>query len=181
MVDLQRLLFSAEFLTPADVVNKKAVDLLAETDTYLSLKQSYEELQGNDFKNMLSQFRDLSIEDHFIPWPMLPLADGYYANEYSVEKFSDLVKKTLDWYADNNFEVPQAVLVDLEPPTDPKEVEKAEKIRKGEITKEEKKKGGFDIMSVVGKIVDGIDENVEPERLEAAAHKFTEMQDMVHG
>ncbi|MBD3185606.1 hypothetical protein GF325_02160 [Candidatus Bathyarchaeota archaeon] len=178
MVKLERLLFSAEFLKPGEVLEKGAVELLNDTGTMLSLKQSFEELKGQEFKAMMDRFKDLGHDQGFIPWPMLPVKDGYYANELSVEKFTVLVKDTLDWYCDNDFEVPLAVLVDLEPPADPKEVEKAEKIRKGLIKKEKKK--GFDIMSIVGKIIDGIDENVNQERFEKASRKFTEMQDMMH-
>ena len=97
MTKIDRLLFSCEFLTPKDIVEKKAVELLRDTNTGFSLKQSYQELEGNDFKVMLGKFKEYSIEQNFIPWPMLPVEDGYYANEISVDKFSDLVKKTLDW------------------------------------------------------------------------------------
>ncbi|MHA1682394.1 MAG: hypothetical protein ACTSUE_15765 [Promethearchaeota archaeon] len=178
MTKLDKLLFSAEFLTPRDVLDKKAVELLAETNTMLSLKQSFEDLTGTDFKAMLLRFKDLGIEKSFIPWPMLSLKDGYYANEISVDKFSGLVKDTLDWYVDNNFEMPEGVLVDLEPPTDPKEVAKAEKIRKGELDGAKKK--GLDIMSFVGKIIDGIDENMDEARFDEASRKFSAMQDMMH-
>ncbi|MHA1791614.1 MAG: hypothetical protein ACTSVI_03150 [Promethearchaeota archaeon] len=179
MAKLNRLIFSAEFLTPEEIINKNAIDLLADTSTMLSLKQSFQELSSPQFKAMLQGFKDKGIESSFIPWPLLPIEDGYYANEISVDKFSDLVKKTLDWYCDNNFEMPLGILVDLEPPTDPNEVKKAEMVRKG-IKKEEKKKGGIDIMSFVGKIIDAMDENVNPERFQEAARKFGEMQDMVH-
>ncbi|MHA1699663.1 MAG: hypothetical protein ACTSWN_12535 [Promethearchaeota archaeon] len=179
MVGLSRLVFSCEFLKPKDIIEQNAVELLAETNAHLALKQSFEELQDDAFKLMLSKFKDLGISKNFIPWPMLPVEDGYYANEISVDKFSSLVKKTLDWYCDNNFEIPDGILVDLEPPTDPEAVKKAEQVRL-EGKKEEKKSGGLDVMAFVGKIIDNIDENMNEKRFNEAAHKFSEMQDMVH-
>jgi len=77
---IERLLFSAEFLSPRDVVEKKAVDLLASTNSMLSLRVLYKDLQGDDFKAMMSTFRDHGIERNFIPWPMLDVDAGYYAN-----------------------------------------------------------------------------------------------------
>ncbi|MFX0098388.1 MAG: hypothetical protein ACFFCS_02330 [Candidatus Hodarchaeota archaeon] len=179
----ERLLFSAEFLTPGEIVKENAVELLANTGTMLSLRNLFADLEGNEYKLMLARFKDQGIEQNFIPWPMLDVVDGYYANEMTVEKFSTLIKKTLDWYCDNNFEIPLGVLVDLEPSVDPRKASVAEKVRKGELKVEDvkkKEKKGFDMMSFAGQIIDGIDENVNPERFETAARKFGEMQDMMH-
>jgi hypothetical protein len=89
-----------------------------------------------------------------------------------------MMKKTLDWYCDNNFEAPLGVVIDLEPSTDPEEVKKAEAFRK-EGKKPEKK--GLDIMSTVGKIIDQIDGSMDPAVFESGSREFTAMQDMMHG
>lgn len=180
MTTLDKLLFSCEFLTPADMVRRKAVDVIADTGTMVCLRTLYKDLEDPSFTAMLDAFKDRGIGQSFLPWPMLDVKDGYYANEITVDKFAALVKRVLDWYCDHGYEIPQGIIVDLEPCTDPEEARKAEQVRL-EGKKEEPKKKDFDIMSFVGKLVDGIDENVNPERFEAAAVKFGEMQDMMHG
>ena len=197
MTTLNRLLFSCEFLSPKTLLEKKAPELLAETDTYLALKIDYDDLVSEDYKLLLEKFIALEIADHLIPWPMLPVEDGYYANELTVDKFYKLIESILDWYKENNYPYPLGIIVDLEPSTDPEAVKKAAEVRKLGLTKTkeelekerqkaqskqeaEKDKGGPDVMSIVGKIIDGIDENVDPERFAKAATRFSEMQEMMH-
>jgi hypothetical protein len=136
-------------------------------------------LKGDsDFKAMLGAFKDLCIEKQFIPWPMLEVEDGYYANVKTASKFSKMMRGLLDWYSTNNFESPLGVVIDLEPSTDPEEAKKAEAFRL-EGKKPEKK--GMDLMATVGKIIDQIDESMDPAVFEAGSREFTTMQDMMHG
>ena len=164
---------------------------MAETDTYLALKVSYEDLETPAYKALVEKFIERGIPNHLIPWPMLPVDDGYYANELTVNKFYDLVQKCLEWYKTNKYPYPLGIIIDLEPSTDPKEVKKAEEIRRHGLTKTAKdveaskdappkNQGGPDVLSIVGKIIDGIDENVNPDRFAAAAKRFSEMQAMMH-
>ncbi len=174
---LRRLLFSCEFLTPKELVEKKGVELMADTGAYFSSRTLYKDLESPHFKEMLKKFKDLGIEKHFIPWPMLNVEDGYYANTKTVDKFSMLVKKTLDWYCDHGIEVPDGMLIDLEPSTDPEAAKKAEQYR---LEGKPPEKKGFDAMAVVGKIIDQIDE-IDENLFEESSRKFSEMQDMMHG
>ncbi len=177
----ERMVFSCEFLTPKDILEKGVPQLLADTGVGLALRTMPKDLDGDsDFKAMLSVFKDLGIQQQFIPWPMLEVADGYYANVKTAAKFSAMMKKTLDWYCDNDFEAPLGVVIDLEPSTDPEEAKRAEAFRK-EGKKPEEKKKGLDIMSTVGKIIDKIDDSMDPAVFESGSREFTAMQDMMHG
>jgi len=86
----------------------------------------------------------------------------------------------LDWYGNNHFETPEAVLVDLEPSVDPAKARVAEQIRRGEIRPAHAPKQKQDIMSIVGGIIDAVDENVDQDRFDAASREFASMQDMMH-
>ena len=178
MAKLERLIFSCEFLTATDLLEKGAVELLADTGAALALRTMPKDLESDEFMTLLASFKDHGIEQSFVPWPMLDIDDGYYANTKTASKFSAMMKKTLDWYNDNNFEIPQGVIIDLEPSTDPAEAKKAEQFRL-EGKKPEKEK--FDIMKVAGKIIDQIDESLDSEAFDAAGREFTAMQDMMHG
>lgn len=193
MSQLKRLLFSCEFLSPQTLLDKKAPELLAETDCYLALKVDYQDITSSSYEALVKRFIELKIPDHLLPWPMLPVADGYYANELTADKFSDLVQSVLEWYKTHNYPYPLGVIIDLEPSTDPESVKKAEEVRRMGLTKtatdlqkqkeqekEPAKKQGLDIMSTAGKIIDMIDENVNPERFANAATRFSEMQKMMH-
>ncbi|NMC06408.1 MAG: hypothetical protein GYA24_14420 [Candidatus Lokiarchaeota archaeon] len=177
--EIERLIFSCEFLTPKEILEKNVPKLLAETGVALCMRTMPRDLENSgDFKAMLSEFKNLGIEQQFIPWPMLEVEDGYYANVKTAAKFSTMMKRTLDWYCDNKFEIPLGVVIDLEPSTDPDEAKKAEAFRK-EGKKPEKK--GMDIMSTVGKIIDQIDGSMDPGVFESGSREFTAMQDMMHG
>ncbi|MEX2681266.1 MAG: hypothetical protein Q6373_006675 [Candidatus Sigynarchaeota archaeon] len=175
----ERIIFSCEFLTPKDIIEKKVPQLLADTGVGLALRTMPKDLsKDSDFNAMLTAFKDLGIQQQFIPWPMLDVEDGYYANVNTAKKFSVMMKKTLEWFCDNNFETPLGAIVDLEPSTDLDEVKKAEAFRK-EGKKPEKKSGN--IMSTVGKIIDQIDGSLDPALFEAGTREFTAMVDMMHG
>lgn len=178
MAKIERLIFSCEFLTANDLIEKGAVELLADTGSALALRTMPEDLENDDFKALLASFKDHGIEQNFVPWPLLDIDDGYYANSKTAAKFSWMMKRTLDWYANNNFEISQGVIIDLEPSTDPKEAQKAEQVRL-EGKKPEKEK--FDVMKFVGKLIDQIDESLDADPFEAATREFTAMQDMMHG
>lgn len=196
MSNLKQLLFSCEFMSPKMLLERKAVELLAETDTYLALKIDYNDLISGDYKKLLEKFIELGIANHLLPWPMLPVEDGYYANVETVDKFYELIKSVLEWYKSNNYPYPIGFVIDLEPSTDPEQVKKAEEVRRLGLTKtkedlekmkqekqketEKEPKPGTDVFSTVGKIVDMIDENIDHERFAKAAAKFKEMQDMMH-
>ncbi len=158
MATLKRLLFSCEFLSPKTLLEKKAVDILAETDTYLALKIDYKDLISEDYKKLLERFIELGIPDHLLPWPMLPVEDGYYANALTVDKFYELIpmlpvedgyyanaltvdkfyeliKSICEWYKANNYPYPLGMIIDLEPSTNPEEVKKAEEVRRLGLTK----------------------------------------------
>lgn len=192
MSTLKRLLFSCEFRSPKILLEKKAVELLAETDTYLALKIDYKDLISEDYKKLLERFIELGIPNHLLPWPMLPVEDGYYANALTVDKFYELIKSICEWYKSNNYPYPLGMIIDLEPSTNPEEVKKAEEVRRLGLTKtkddlakmkqdkKEEPKPALDIASQVGKFIDMIDENMNEERFARAAKRFREMQDMMH-
>jgi hypothetical protein len=192
MSELKRLLFSCEFFTAQQLLDRKVPELLAETDTYLALKVDDSDLQGTAYELLVQRCITLGIGDHLLPWPMLPVDDGYYANELTADKFAALVQRFLDWYKQHQFPYPLGVIIDLEPSTDPAEVKKAEAIRKQGLTKtakdvqhpqenkDKKENKGPDIMAIAGKFIDMIDENINPERFAKAATRFKQMQDMMH-
>jgi hypothetical protein len=193
MSELKRLIFSCEFLSPQTLLDKKAPELLAETDCYLALKVDFKDITSPSYEVLVKRFIELKIADHLLPWPMLPVEDGYYANELTADKFSDLVQSVLEWYKTHNFPYPLGIIIDLEPSTDPEAVKKAEEVRRLGLTKTAKdleklpvsekepaKKQGLDIMSTAGKIIDMIDENVNPDRFAKGASRFAKMQEMMH-
>jgi hypothetical protein len=193
MTELRRLLFSCEFLTAQNLLDRNVPELLAATDCYLALKSDWDDLNSPSYKQLVEKLITLKIADHLIPWPMLPVDDGYYANELTVEKFYSLVQKFLEWYKSNHYPYPMGVIIDLEPSTDPEEVRKAEAVRKQGVTKTAKdvakstpsanapkKSGTMDLVKTVGKYIDMIDENVNPDRFAKAATRFNEMQQMMH-
>ena len=44
------------------------------------------------FLEMMRTFRDYGVEDHFIPWPMVELENGYYPNTRTVDKFAPIMR-----------------------------------------------------------------------------------------
>lgn len=186
--------YSCEFLSPSQLLKKNVPKLMADHKFGVFLKV-YDEGLTDEYKQLLKTLEDFGVYDQFIPWPLLPVKDGYYANTFSAKKFSAQVKRLLDWTAANAPRQPKYVLVDLEPPTDPAEATKAEAIRKVQLEQGEdaaKKlkqqqaagapaKGGFDAMKFVGKLIDMIDENVDEPKFAAATATFDEMVDMMHG
>lgn len=186
-----RIIFPVEFLTPRQMIEKGAVEVLAKTNTYCALRILPEDLQGEDFRELMLKFREFGIEDHMIPWPLLDVEDGYYANEVTVEKFHDMVRDLLEWYKKHGFIMPQGVLVDLEPSTDPKKAKIAEEIRrqtdkvkskrkKKKIWKKLKEKTGLDKLESINGFIKTVKTNMNKERFEASFAKFTTMQDMMH-
>ncbi|WP_371802080.1 hypothetical protein [Candidatus Lokiarchaeum ossiferum] len=186
-----RIIFPVEFLTPHQMIEKGAIDVLAKTGTYCAMRILPKDLEGEDFLQMMEKFRDLGIEGHMIPWPLLDVEDGYYANEITVELFHALVQNLLEWYKDHGFAIPEGVLVDLEPPTDPKEAKIAEKIRKEtdkvkskrkkkKIWKKIKEKTGLDKLAGINGFIKTVKTNMNKERFEASFAKFTAMQEMMH-
>ena len=186
-----RITFPVEFLTPRDLLEKNAVEILAKTDTYCSLRILPADLKNRDFKLLLEKFRELNIEDHFIPWPLLDVEDGYYPNEISFDKFRELIINLLEWYKINGFKMPPGVLIDLEPPTDPKEAKKVEKMReqrlkaktkfgKKRIVKRQKKKGALGKLKTINNLVNTVKKNINPKRFEESIPKFIEIQKIMH-
>ncbi len=186
-----RIIFPVEFMSPREMIDSGAIEVLAKTNTYCALRILPKDLQDPNLKDMMMRFRDLGIEEHMIPWPLLSVEDGYYANEISVEKFSKLIKNLLEWYKINGFSIPQGVLIDLEPTTDPKEAKRATEIReksklvkskrkKKKIWKKIKEKSGIDKLESVNKIINTIKKNMNKDRFEASFAKFTQMQEMMH-
>ncbi|HMF31567.1 MAG TPA: hypothetical protein VKK79_09145 [Candidatus Lokiarchaeia archaeon] len=185
--------YSCEFLTPKDMLEKNVPQLMAERGFGVFLKV-FDDGLDDDYKALLQSLVDNSVYDHFFPWPLLKVEEGYYANVLSVDKFHAQMQRLLDWTASNGFDQPPAVLVDLEPPADPKEAQKAEAVRKVQLEqgidaanalKAEQvaanpKKSGFDIMSTVGKLIDMIDEHMDEERFNEATRKFDVMVDIMH-
>ncbi len=186
--------YSCEFLSPKQLLEKNVPKLMADHQFGLFLKV-FDDGLTEEYKQFLKVLEDHGVYDQFIPWPLLPVKDGYYANTFSANKFSAQVKRLLEWTAANAPRQPKYVLVDLEPPTDPAEATKAETIRKVQLEqgdaaakkmKEQQSadapaKGGFDIMKIVGKLIDMIDENVDEPKFTAATATFDEMVDMMHG
>ncbi|MHA1518553.1 MAG: hypothetical protein ACTSRK_00085 [Promethearchaeota archaeon] len=187
----ERITFPVEFLTPSDLIEKGAVEILAKTDTYCSLRILPADLENEDFKLLLEKFRELDIEDHFIPWPLLDVEDGYYPNEISVDKFKDLIINLLEWYKTNGFKMPTGVLIDLEPPTDPKEAKKATKLREQRMKtksklkqklmwKRQKRKGAIGKLQTIKNLINTVKTNINPKRFEESIPKFIEIQKIMH-
>nr|MDO8113467.1 hypothetical protein [Candidatus Sigynarchaeota archaeon] len=176
----ERMIISCEFLTPKQVLEKGVVKLMQDTGIGIALRALPRDLEkGSDYMTMLATFKDNGVDKQFVPWPLLDVEDGYYANVKTARKFSAMMKKALEWYCDNKFEMPPAVLVDLEPSTDPAEAKKAEQFRK-DGKKPEAKKGGMDIMKTVAAIIDRIDEGLDTATFDDGSREFTAMQDMMH-
>ncbi len=186
--------YSCEFLSPTQLLKKNVPKLMADHQFGLFLKV-FDDGLTEEYKHFLKVLDDHGVYDQFIPWPLLPVKQGYYANTFSANKFSAQVKRLLEWTAANAPRQPKFVLVDLEPPTDPAEATKAEAIRKVQLEqgdaaakkmKEQQSagapaKGGFDVMKIVGKLIDMIDENVDEGKFTEATGVFDEMVDMMHG
>nr|MDO8118940.1 hypothetical protein [Candidatus Sigynarchaeota archaeon] len=109
--------FSCEFLMVKDILDLKVAGLMKEYDFGLFLKM-YEKDFDASFAELMKKLETLEIEDHFYPWPVLPIEDGYYPNINTVDKFSKMVERMLDWYTANGFRLPAYVLVDIEPDVD---------------------------------------------------------------
>ncbi len=186
--------YSCEFLSPAQLLKKNVPKLMADHQFGLFLKV-FDDGLTDEYKHLLKVLEDYGVYDQFIPWPLLPVKQGYYANTLSAKKFSAQVKRLLEWTAANAPRQPKFVLVDLEPATDPAEATKAEAIRKVHLEqgdaaakkiKEQQSAGapaksGFDVMKIVGKLIDMIDENVDEGKFTEATGVFDEMVDMMHG
>ncbi len=106
--------YSCEFLSPRDILNEGVPALMEEFDFGLFLKLSPRNL-NEDLEALLKDLQDRGTYDHFYPWPLLSLADGYYPNEKTIGRFTKLVKTMMQWYADNNFPPPPQILLDIEP------------------------------------------------------------------
>lgn len=192
MVDkINRIIFPVEFLTPQQMIDKKAIEVLAKTDTYCAMRILPNDLHEEDFLNMMKKFRELGIEGHMIPWPLLSVEDGYYANEITVDLFHKLVQNLLEWYKEHGFAIPEGVLIDLEPPTDPKEAKIAEELRikrnmvkskrkRKRIWKKIKEKSGLEKLASFNKFINTVKTNMNKERFYQSFAKFTAMQDMMH-
>ena len=135
-----KIIFPCEFLTAKDLLAHQVPDLLAQTDTYVALKISGEDLHSekNDLKTLILQLREHGIEDHLVPWPLLTIDEGYYPNEQTIDKFHLLIHSLLEWYKANDFRIPEGILVDLEPSVDPKTAKKAIKVRQNRLNNQNK-------------------------------------------
>ena len=184
--------FSCEFLTVNDILELNVPDLMAEYNFGLFLKM-YEEDFDDTFSSLLSKLQELGIYEGFFPWPCLSVDDGYYANEFTYDKFEALVHRIMAWYASNGFPPPPYILVDLEPKmTDTENFKKTDALRAqgrlvlrstaglenpetpedgdqdglaGEAGNDETparyEKKGIGWLSMAGRYVDQIDENID--------------------
>jgi RNase H-fold protein (predicted Holliday junction resolvase) len=188
-----KIIFPCEFLTAKDLLIHQVPDLLAQTDTYVALKISEEDLETDDLKTLVLQLRERDIEDHLVPWPLLSIDDGYYPNEQTIGKFHHLIHTLLEWYKTNEFLIPEGILVDLEPSVDPKTAKKAIKVRekqlaqqnKKEKKKRKKKKKGkvAKNLGLIKKLVEFIEmmkKNIDPVRFNASISDFNKLQEMMH-
>ncbi len=195
--------FSCEFLMVRDILDLNVPELMKEYDFGLFLKM-YEADFDPSFAELLKKLETLGIDDHFFPWPVLPLHDGYYPNINTVEKFTAMIERMLDWYTCNEFKVPEHVLIDIEPDVDVDKFKKTEELRlnralirldaagkiipvdpeasNAEVKAERaraRNKGNLNIFSTIGKVIDQIDEMSEA-RFEKATRQFQHLVDMMH-
>ena len=182
--EINRLVFSCEFLTPQSILKKNVVQFIAETGIYFSLRVQPSDLSMDAFLEMMQAFRDNGIEDHFVPWPMIELEDGYYPNTKTVDKFAPIMKANCEWYQDHDFQIPPYMLIDLEPSMSAEAIAgfKAHIDNQDPELSEnnEQKKKKSDIMSFVGKLIDDIDANVDLDQFQIASDKFGNIQSMMH-
>lgn len=190
--------FSCEFMSPKEILEFKVPEKMQEHNFGLFLKLFDDGLDAQ-YKQLLQTCQDLDVYHGFFPWPLLKVEDGYYPNEFTVDKFREQVKKLCSWTAENGFDQPPYILVDLEPSADPSVATNAEEVRekqlqrlrdpKGvkqavadETAKAEKKakSGGLDVMGFVGKLIDMIDENVDEDRFMENSQQFNELVDTMH-
>ncbi|MBN2151184.1 MAG: hypothetical protein JW839_07065 [Candidatus Lokiarchaeota archaeon] len=194
--------FSCEFLLVKDILDMNVPQLMKELDFGLFLKM-YERDFDTTFATLLKLLESLGIYDHFYPWPVLGIEDGYYPNIRTVDKFQAMIERIMAWYGDNHFPAPPYILVDIEPDVDPERFKNSEALRasrglikldkdgkiipvdpvksnaevKAEKSGKQQKGGG--IMNVVGRLLDQIDEMSE-ERYKIASAKFQRLVDTMH-
>nr|MDO8114693.1 hypothetical protein [Candidatus Sigynarchaeota archaeon] len=195
--------FSCEFLLVQDILDLKVPELMKECNFGLFLK-IYEHDFDTTYAKLLAKLKQLGIYDHFYPWPVLSLEDGYYPNIHTVDKFEALINRIMAWYKKNKFQPPEYVLVDVEPDVDQERFKKNEELRKqrafikldarGKIipidpvksnaeaqaeAKKAGKKQSPNIIAEVGKIVDKIDE-MDDARFDAMTKRFQRLVNAMH-
>ena len=183
MSEINQLLFSCEYFTPRSIVQSNALPVIADTEIYFSLRVDPGDLMDDAFLEMMRTFRDYGVEDHFIPWPMVELEDGYYPNTRTVDKFAPIMRANCEWYSAHDFPIPMGMLFDLEPPMDAEGI-KSFKYRMDHPypnpapPASPRPKSNW--LKTVGTIVDTIDENIDLNQFQRDAEKFSEIQAMMH-